>query len=174
MFYLLRLLGFVWTLPATIVVWLFYIIPFWAGGALRYDGSPSFLVARFVLTGQCGWYYRAWNDWTGWAGPCVMILRTSRPYCDQLLSALSDSDPWLAHRERWHRIVDHELRHCAQQFLFGVFYYPVYVLLSMAIYLFLSHLHPYFDNPFEVDARRAAGQPERILSKDHSDRWLWW
>jgi len=130
------------------------------------------LVARFVLTTKWGWYYRAWYAWYGWAGPCVMILRISRPYSDQLSCELDDSQ-W-EFRERWRRIETHELRHCEQQFLFGVFYYPVYTLVSLVIYWLFVHLHPYFDNPFEVDARKAAGQPERILTKDTDDRWLWW
>jgi len=73
------------------------------------------------------------------------------------------------------RTLVHEERHVLQQMVFGVFQPILYVLISVFIWCFIWTKHSYYDNPFERDARRAAGQ--RIDIPKHfwkGDRWAWW
>lgn len=151
-------LGFIWLLPMTIVVWLGYILWAWTLGYIRYDGAAGFLVARFVVRLHVpNWYTRAWRDWAGWSGPCVVIVKPGY---------------------ETGRTLTHELRHCWQQFLFGIFHYPLYGLALTYIWFFQKDRHAYLDNPFERDARAAAGQqvniPRNKWRQGPDDRWPWW
>lgn len=163
MTYFLRTLGAVWLLPATILVWLFYILPAWAFGVIRWDGWHSYLIAQFKLVNEDSWYAKAWRDWYGWSGPCVVIIKDLPGEAD---------DRWVA------VTVVHEGRHCAQQFVLGIFFYPIYFLNSVFLWIFFKDRHAYLDNWFEADARRAAGQlveiPKERWPHGPNDRWPWW
>lgn len=157
---LLHLLGFIWLLPATILVWLFYVLPLWVSNNITYHGSVSgtFFIFKFRTSkNKSNWYAKAWKDWAGWSGPCVIIFRHDC-YDDSTLL--------------------HELRHCKQQFVFGILHYPIYLLSSALIWLFISNRHAYLDNPFERDARKAAGQmvdiPREYWMHGPDDRWPFW
>jgi uncharacterized membrane protein len=80
--------------------------------------------------------------------------------------------------ERWKRTVKHESRHVVQTFLFGIIQPILYFLASIFIWIFLRKRHSYYDNPFERDARKAAGQPVEIPKEKWTDgpedRWAWW
>lgn len=80
--------------------------------------------------------------------------------------------------DRWERTVKHERAHVFQQYVFGVFWLPLYFLASIFIFLFVRRLHSYYDNPFERHARKAAGQqqdiPKSQWSDGPNDRWAWW
>jgi hypothetical protein len=158
--YFLRTLGFIWLLPMTIIIWAFYVLPLWAFGCIKWDGWQSYLIARFTLVNDDGWYARAWRDWAGWGGPCVILLKEG-------------ADP------SWDSITEaHEERHCVQQFLLGPTFYPAYFFDSLALWIFFSKRHAYLDNIFERDARRYAGQPVVIdpsgWPQGEDDRWPWW
>ena len=167
----LRALGFVWLLPATILVWFFYVIPLWGFGYIEYDGSADFLIAKFRLAKGVNWYSKLWDRWWGWSGPCVLIIHHN----------VSDGTEMT-------RTLVHEIRHCKQQFVFGAVHYPLYFLCSLIIWItwkltslvgltWMDNVHPYIDNPFERDARHAAGQPVVIPREewgDPKDRWPWW
>jgi len=56
----------------------------------------------------------------------------------------------------------HERRHCMQNYVFGILFFPVYIFESLRIYLFRPEQHAYLDNRFERDAREYAGQPVNI------------
>jgi len=71
-------------------------------------------------------------------------------------------------RERFGRTVKHEAKHCYQQYAFGVFYYPIYTMIYLFIYLFKKNIHPYYDHPFEISARKFAGQKIKISR----DEWV--
>ncbi len=71
----------------------------------------------------------------------------------------------------------HEERHVIQQMILGVLQPVMYFLSSVWLWLFRRDLHSYYDNPFERDARRAAGQEEDIPRSrwpNPNDRWSWW
>jgi hypothetical protein len=155
---ILRGVQFVWVLPATIVVWALYIIPFWVTGAIRYRGSPDMLVAEFALDRVCSpeWYENAWEHWAGWGGPCVMIMNPAK----------GADTSWVMRR--------HEVEHCLQQFRWGIFFYLIYGGAWLWLWLFTSR-HPYLDNPFEVWAREAAGEPgNRAAWTDVDGRRIIW
>lgn len=150
-------LGFVWLLPATLLVWLFYVIPLLLTKQIKYNAREDDFIWSFELVDRDSWYGKMWSKWAGWSGPCVYIFKRYR----------SEDYPWLDEKvlkEYDEKTKIHEVRHCKQQFLFGIFHYPAYFLVSA--WLTVSNLwkpyknkkHVYLDNPFERDARRAAGQ----------------
>lgn len=162
---LVRILQFLWLLPVTIPVWLFYILPLWLiWRDLKYTGSPDFLVAAFVLAKKDlePWHVKLWRDWAGWGGPCVLILRVYEGATPAEIQ----------------RTTLHELKHVWQQFCLGIFFYPAYIVESIYIWLACKQLHAYHDNWFEREARRAAGQPvlipQHLWMHGRHDRWPWW
>ena len=159
--FLIRIIQFIYSLPVFILVWSFYIIPLWLLGKIKYVKSPAFLTAEFHVVKSDGWYYRLWRDWCGWAGPSVIILRTDGR-CKKIEI----------------KIRIHELTHVIQQFTWGPLFYPAYFLASIFIWIFLKEKHSYYDNPFERQARRLAGQvvdiPKERWRDGENDRWIWW
>jgi hypothetical protein len=164
----LIILGVLWLLPITILVWLFYILPLTLRD-IEYIGQPSFMVFHFQLISKRSWYARLWRDWLGWSGPCVIIARNP----DNLFTPVKASMA---------KIIIHETRHCYQQFVFGPLFYPAYILCSIVLWMlgkFTSRkIHAYLDNPFERDARRAANQqvniPPEQWPQGSNDMWPWW
>jgi hypothetical protein len=155
----MRALGFIWLLPVTLLVWLLYVGPLWALGYTELEAVDRW-VARFRLCAPDSYYERVlWRRWRGWSGPCCLLYR---PY--------EVRTPENVAREQ--QVLRHERRHCDQQFVFGVLAYPLYALASVWVYLFQPDRHPYYDNPFERDARRAAG--EQVDGVGDDDRWPWW
>jgi len=159
---MIRVLQFLGLLPGTLLVWLGYILPAWKLRWIRFDDRPAPFVWSFVLRSRApDFYHRYWEDWMGWSGPCVIITKQDP----------SDSD-------RYARTLQHELEHCRQQFRFGIVFYPLYALMFGIIYVMYPDLHPYYDNPFEVGARKAAGQRVKITRDDwtlwRGQRNPWW
>lgn len=157
---MIRFLQFLLLLPATILVWLFYILPLVVSGEIGLVAwYKRGFIMQFVVLHDETWYSRLWRDWYGWSGPCVMICRFLEP-------------------EARERTFLHELEHCKQQFRWGLLFYPAYIVSSIWILLFRRNKHSYYDNPFEVAARKAAGQrldiPPSQWSGGSDDRWIWW
>jgi len=84
------------------------------------------------------WLNSAWKAWGGHTIGNVVVL-----------NATPDEKSAL---------VTHELRHVQQCMRLGVFQPIVYALSYIAIKLGCPGSDPYYDSPFEIDARRAAGQ----------------
>jgi len=142
----LNLLGTIWVLPAAILVWVFYILPLWLiWKDLKFIKWHEPFMARFQLANKDlePWHVRWWKDWYGVGLPCAYIHKD--------LETLAD-DEYVA------VVCVHEARHCKQWFVFGVLFYPVYLLSSLV--QGLRGKHWYKDNHFEVDARRAAGEKD--------------
>ena len=163
---LFEILCFVWSLPATLMVWVFYILPLWATGNIKWDGLGSnryFLIASFITTKKDSWWIDKWQDWAGWSGPYVIIMRKKA-----LGWALS---PVL-------RTWNHEGRHCLQQSRWGVLFYLAYGINVAYLWLFKKDKHAYHDCYFERDARKAAGQlvdiPREQWMHGPNDYWPWW
>ena len=62
-------------------------------------------------------------------------------------------------------LILHERRHTLQSFVLGPFWLPMYVGLYLWIKFFDTDRDPYYHHPFEVDARRRAGE-QFIFSKE--------
>lgn len=155
---LIRGVQFIWLLPVTALFWGLHVLPMWLFFRdLVWEDWAEFGVAEFTLRKQLTpWYGGLWGSWYGMGGPCVFICRER------------------ANSPEMGMIRAHELEHCRQQFRWGVLFYPAYVVCSIMLYLF-SDRHPYYDNPFERGARRAAGQPEVTEAMRRvRDRWPWW
>jgi hypothetical protein len=158
--YVLLALGILWSSPVAILAWVFYILPVWALGWIRLSKRTG-LIFEFVVTERNNWYGRAWSDWWGQALPHALIISYDAP------------------RGGYHyiRTVTHEERHCYQWFLFGPLFPILYALASIGIWVFYPNKHAYLDNPFERDARKAAGQKVDIPREEWTngtDRWPWW
>jgi hypothetical protein len=157
-------LSVLWQLPAILVVWLFYILPFWALGYIAFRGSMPLKstgakwTAWFEVVLGGSWYGSAWRSWWGWAGPLVVITAPDLPH------------PALQ------RTLKHEMRHVQQNMVCGTLFYPIYGLVALFIYMFQKEKHSYLDHPLEKDARRAAGQFVEIPNnlRVQLDRWPWW
>jgi len=76
------------------------------------------------------------------------------------------------------RTLKHENKHCHQAYVLGIFYYLVYILECLWIFCFVLERHSYYDNWFEIEARKYAGQQINILKSQWKDgpkdRWAWW
>lgn len=127
-------LGVLWQAPAALVVWAFYLLPFWALGYLRPAAThASLLVVEFEPVLRGGWWRRAWDrdptteldDWLGHALPHAIVVRAGGE-----------------------EAVPHELRHCWQWLLLGPLFPVVYGVLLV--------LFGYARHPLESDARRAS------------------
>jgi len=146
---LLEILGFIWLLPFTLLMWLLYILPLILFKEVKYVRKASTFVWEFSNPiDPTSWYDKLWARWGGWSGPCVIILHE-----DMYKSAF-----------RLEMVRKHELRHCKDQFKWGVFFYPAYIVASAWIgftNLFKKRenkKHIYLFNPFEMAARKDAGQ----------------
>jgi hypothetical protein len=160
----LYILAFIWLLPATIITWLFYILPLLIFRSIKFCEWCSYIPV-FTLINDDSWYAKKWKDWYGWSGPWVIILK-------DLPLPGSEDDSWVD------KTLTHEFRHCMQQMILGLFFYPVYILNSIFIWFFIKSKHAYLDNFFERDARTAANQrvdiPMNMWPHGSSDRWPWW
>ena len=175
----LRALGFLWLLPATVLVWTFYVLPVWATGNIEFEEAKNFVVV-FKLKKRDSWYARLWKKWWGWSGPCVYIYRDT----GHILEELSEVNELykLYIDEQVSITKKHELRHCDQQFVFGPLHYPLYFICSAGIWIWATATnadkHSYLDNPFEKDARKHAGQmvniPRAYWPDGKNDRNPWW
>ena len=130
--------GYVWALPAALIVYPLYVLPFAALGYLRWGGIMQNGLGRWIVEPGDNWYARAWNGWGGFSLPWGIIVR------------------WDLQNDR--AIIAHESHHTLrQQHVYGVAFYPVYFIIWMALRLF-TRMDPYKDHPMEIAARRAAGQ----------------
>ena len=130
--------GFVWAFPVTFFG-LLYVLLFWALGWYKWHKSTEMsLVWTFNFEKSPVWLRNTWRGWAGQAVGNVVVL-----------SEKGSQDP---------RVLTHELKHVDQVMRLGVFQPIVYLLCLIAIKIGCPGSNPYFSNPFEIDARRAAGQ----------------
>lgn len=159
---LLYMLGFVWLLPATILVWSLYIIPIWALGYIELV-KFSFPAVQFKLKATDNWYAKLWKTWWGFSAPCAYIYKDTSYIQIEYVNYKFDN-VWVDSQVSIIRT--HELRHCWQQYILGALYYPTYMACSIVLWLYGSitnaDVHAYHDNPFERDAKRFAGQKIKI------------
>jgi len=145
----MKLLGFLWVLPATIIYWLFYILPLLLFKEIKYEGKLDTFVWEFSNPiDPTSWYDKLWAKWGGWSGPCVVIIHED---------IYKDINKLFITRV-------HELKHCTDRFKWGAFFDPVYILESAQIWVsnlwkkYENKIHAYYSNRFEISARKVAGQ----------------
>lgn len=130
----LRLLGHLWMLPNTLVSAV-YLGAFMLLGWVRYSGTTPYAVVLAVRPGNPVAKHMQ-GKWAGWASGAFIVVR-------------EDCLPSL-------RTIAHEQAHVMQQMAFGVFQPILYLLFMLFIAVFLKGKGPYYDNPFETDAREYA------------------
>lgn len=143
-------LGIVWSSPITIVAAIFYVIPFTLIGWYRYFGIHEHGMFFVTTDKMPSWLVNFWKRWAGHTAGNIVVM-TVEP------------------TEKSATVI-HELQHVAQCMKLGVFQPILYALSSLGIKLACPSSDPYFSNPFELDARRAAGQivdVEGLVKKLH-------
>ena len=149
----LRLLGFLWCFPVTFLSWVFFFIPSYWKGVFERVYFTKELAIVWDVNNNSKFYKDAMEGWYGFilaANVCVVDV----PY--------REGDWWEKH-------LKHELVHVTQNFKWGVFFIPVYTACTLFIWLFQHAKHAYLDNPFEREARRAAGQKVDIPPDEWPD-----
>lgn len=136
---ILFIIGFIWALPITLVSLIFHIIPLWALGHYCYAGWTG-LAFRFNVKPKINRFLgnQVHNHWSGWSGHALgntIVMRSNRK-----------------------TTLIHEHEHVIQCMRLGIFMPIFYVLYWLIAKFGVRNLHPYYDNPFEIDARRKAGQ----------------
>lgn len=157
---LLHLLGFFWCLPVTLIGLVLMGIA---------DLMGEVGITYFRDDFQIVWDLK--ND--GWVCRKVFLGRGWGGFSFGANVIVVDSDS-----QRWQRTVRHEAQHGYQQYALGILYLPVYFLIGIFMWVFCRELHSYYDHPFEVSARKAAGQlvkiPKAAWKDGPYDRWAWW
>jgi hypothetical protein len=157
---LLFVLGFLWVLPVSILVWVFWMIPkYFQGTFAKVTVLPNLLIVWDVKN-DSDFFKKSMKGWYGFVAGCNIVV--------------VDYDNNL---ESFKQHMAHETTHGIQNYIFGVLFYPLYLLCTLCILVFMKNLHAYHDNPFERWARRSAGQrvniPKSEWMNGPNDRFPW-
>ena len=157
---LIGILGLLWSAPYTIPTFLITLILV-ALGQLEYRAMTDYLMTVWGPK-EGSWMARhfqrgRWRGF-GFGGSVFTTLHPDHP--------------------RWGEIIAHEETHSFQQYVLGPLFWIAYVLIQGFIWIFMRNKHSYYDHPFEIQARRRAGQPLVIPREQwrdgRFDRWPWW
>jgi hypothetical protein len=134
-----RVAGYVWAAPLTLFG-LIYVTLFTLFGWYKRIGTfDDALVWQLVPEKAPRWLNNAWRSWGGHTIGNVVVMKSD---------VVSD---------RGKILLRHEQEHVHQCMVLGIFQPIIYGLAYIGL-KFCRHAHAYYDNPFEIDARRAAGQ----------------
>lgn len=139
-----KIFGILWALPITFLMFL-YVTPFWISGDYAYIGwngiswlwlfRPQDKRSRFR-----DFLEKSWGNKRARSAGNIVIIKAHRP-------------------GKWSKIIEqHEIAHVNQAMMFGIFYPFFYFLFWLLAKLVFKNAHPIYDNLFEIDARRFAGQ----------------
>lgn len=133
-----KYLGYVWASPLTLLG-VTYTSLFSSFGWYKWERIDGDALVWSTKLGNCPLFIRSyWQSWAGHAIGNVIVM--NEKYLDRPKYLL------------------HELKHVSQMMQLGIFQPIIYGLCYLGIRFGCSGSDPYYDNPFEVDARRAAGQ----------------
>jgi len=162
-------LGFLWTLPVSIVAWI--IVEF-----IRINRGVESVIwdnrlVCVVTLKSNHWFYRVFfkrRHWAGWSCGNVAFVGDMLSY---------GYEPEMVDH-KWNAVTIHETTHCLQQYKWGILWYPVYIVESAHLWFKHKKKHSYLDNRFEREARRLAGQlvdiPPEFWPDGLNDRWIFW
>lgn len=136
---LLRMLGFLWAAPLTLLA-LPYVLLFSALGWYTYLGMRGDALTWFVNLDKLPKLCQ--NFWSKWGGHCIGNVVVVK---------------WNVESDRGRVTLRHEQEHVRQCMVLGIFQPIIYAIAWIGLY-FCRYSDPYYSNPFEIDARRAAGQ----------------
>lgn len=130
--------GYVWASPLTLlgIMYAGMLTTFGWYKWVRVDGDA--LVWTAILNNCPSTVREFWGPWAGHAIGNVVVM--NEKYLDRPKFLL------------------HEQKHVDQMMRLGIFQPIIYALCYVGIKLGCPGSDPYYDNPFEIDARRASGQ----------------
>ena len=146
---LLVVLGVIWASPVTLLNFLLHVGPLWLLQAYEYVGRRDEALVWALRPADNLWWGVRWVTrlWEGWGANSVGNIIVFRRH-----PATWKSNNTLAH----------ELEHTNQVMRLGVLQ-PILYVLNYLTGLAIRGAHPYYDNMFEVAARRRAGQIVDVL-----------
>lgn len=133
-----KYLGYAWASPISLLG-ITYASAFKALGWYKWHGVKGDALVWTTSLNDCPAFVK--KLWTGWGGHAVGNV--------VVINENSIDNP---------RILTHEQKHVDQTMRLGIFQPIIYGLCYVGIKLGCPGSNPYYDNPFEIDARRAAGQ----------------
>jgi hypothetical protein len=139
-----RALGWLWSLPLTLCGFLYVTLFTFLGWYKSLGRHGDALVWEINKDRMPALLAAAWRHWAGHTVGNIVVL----------------NDNLDTHRGRI--TLRHEQEHVRQGMVLGVFLPVLYALAYLGL-KFCRYAHPYYDNPFEVDARRAAGQVVDVI-----------
>lgn len=153
--------GFIWAIIPSFLAWVFFCIPHWLKGTFESVKMRSDFSIIWDVANESKFFKEAMEGWYGFVIGCNIII----------VDAPSEDN-------NYEQYLDHETCHVYQNYLFGILFYPVYILVTCYLWLFRKDKHAYLDNFFERLARDYAGQdvdiPKENWSDGPNDRWPWW
>lgn len=133
-----KYLGYAWASPLTFFG-LCYVGTYTALGWYRWYGIEGDALVWTINNDKIPlWLAKQWTRWAGHATGQVVVLKY--PPADKTT------------------VLRHEQKHVDQMMRLGIFWPIFYYGIQLGIYLGCPGSDSYYDNPFEIDARRAAGQ----------------
>lgn len=140
----LKVVGHIWAAPLTIVG-LFYATLFTILGWYSWDSREGIALV-FNTKKMPNFLVKLWKGWAGHTVGHVVVL-APMPELQRNIT------------------LRHEQEHVSQMMRFGIFQPIFYLMIMGVIKLCCKNAHYYLDNPFEIDARRAAGQRIDMLNQ---------
>lgn len=140
-----RAIGFIWASPVTVIGLLYATLFAWLGWYRRVGRRGDALVWTFGGSLHPRWLVSTWKNRAGQTFGNVVVIRY-------------DIDT-----PRGHLSLRHEQEHVRQTMTLGVFQPILYACAWFALKA-CRHAHPYYDNPFEIDARRGTGQVVDVVT----------
>lgn len=132
------ILGYVWASPITLLGFS-YASLFKLAGWYSWHGKEGDALVWLVKQEKSpDWLLSLWKGWGGHAIGNVVVLKES-PSANPLT-------------------LKHEQKHVDQVMRLGIFQPLAYFISSLALKIGCPGSDPYYSNPFEIDARRHAGQ----------------
>ena len=135
-----RVIGFVWASPLTIVGFIYaslFTLFGWYNRADTYGDAFVWVADKKTAP---RWVTHSILWWGGQSIGNVVVLL---------------NDP---KSDKGRVILRHEQEHVRQMMVLGVFQPVLYAIASLVIRLACPRSHYHYSNPFEIEARRAAGQ----------------
>jgi len=133
----LRIIGIAWAAPVT-VFGLLYVLLFSLFGWYKFLGSRGDALV-WTIDKPPSFLDKMWTRWAGQTIGNVIVMKAD------------------VETDKGKIVLRHEQEHVHQCMVLGVFQPIIYGIAYLGLCCCRS-AHPYYDNPFEVDARRAAGQ----------------
>jgi hypothetical protein len=156
----LKILCAVWSFPVLFLTFLFVVLPLLVFRQVNFLGWSDGAWDLVIRAGSWTFRHTAADEskgkpsWRGFSCGWFVFYRGTEHAKDI-------------------QVRTHERRHMRQQLILGLLQWFSYAVIACTIWLSCHSLHSYSSNPFEIDARLAAGQPVGDLGPKKGDRWPW-